>query len=208
MRTKGFTIVELLIVMVIMGILFTLVFQTYTKISQISFRVEQEKVVTEELVFLSEVLQNLSEKNTIDWFQYSGALVASWWLTDKLYLTGEDGKITIQSSWDCKSTVMSIFDEEYSKKWCWIEMISRIWDTKTTTELTATGNVIFTKPIFKIIPFASEDEILDDPGLCKINYFACLHSDGFWLFTTAYTPTYSNIWANDVKHNVQQFFNL
>jgi len=38
--------------------------------SQISFRVEQQKIVNQELLFLSETLQNLANRNQIDYQKY------------------------------------------------------------------------------------------------------------------------------------------
>ncbi|MBO4516468.1 type II secretion system protein [bacterium] len=69
---KAFTLIELLIVITILGILTLVLFSAYNKISEISFRVEQERKVNEELLFLSEVLQNFANRNSIDFDKYTG----------------------------------------------------------------------------------------------------------------------------------------
>jgi len=38
--------------------------------SKISFRVEQQKIVNQELLFVTEALQNLSNRNNIDYSRY------------------------------------------------------------------------------------------------------------------------------------------
>jgi hypothetical protein len=38
--------------------------------SQISFRVEQQKIVNQELLFVTEILQNLANRNDIDYDRY------------------------------------------------------------------------------------------------------------------------------------------
>lgn len=210
MKAKGFTIVELLIVMVILGILIALVFQTYSKISDVSFRIEQEKVLEEEVIYFSQILQNLSERNTIDWKKYNWDLVGNKGFTETLYMSGLDWKFSIYSTGNCSDEIISILDEDYNEEWCWLEMkkeTTNWWITSVA--LTEVWNTFFSKVKFKIVPFASEDEILDDPALCTTNYFACLHSEWFWVFTTAYIPNYSEAMrANDVKQKVQMFFNL
>lgn len=65
------TLLELLIVMTILGILFVLLLKTYNWISTMVFRVQQEKEVTQEVMHISQVVQNYSERNTIDYQKYS-----------------------------------------------------------------------------------------------------------------------------------------
>ncbi len=206
MKVRWFTLVELLIVMVIVGILITLVFQTYSEISKLSFRIEQEKILEEESIYFSQILQNLSERNTIDWDKYDTNLVNNNWFTGTLYMTGLDGAFSLYSTWSCKDDVVQVFNKSYDKNWCWIEM--KTDDENKTIALTETWNVFVTNTMFRIVPFASEDEIIKDNNLCKTNYFACLHSEWFWIFTSLQIPNYSETWANDVKQNMQLFFNL
>lgn len=80
MKTKkGFTLLELLIVMAILGILFVLLLRTYNWIATMVFRVQQEKEVSQEILQISQLIQNYSDRNTIDYPKYfeqsSGGLV-------------------------------------------------------------------------------------------------------------------------------------
>jgi len=45
-------------------------FKTYITISQISFRVEQQKYLNQEMLFVSETLQNFANRNKIDYDKY------------------------------------------------------------------------------------------------------------------------------------------
>ena len=98
---KAFTLIELLIVITILSILTLVLFSAYNKISEISFRVEQERKVNEELLFLSEVLQNFANRNSIDFDKYGNSLVSSTWFAWTLYLSWEDGQFSIYTSWNC-----------------------------------------------------------------------------------------------------------
>ena len=74
---KAFTLIELLIVICILGIFSVVLFRTYNTISRISFRVEQQKKANEELLFLSEILQNFANRNSIDFDKYGNSLAAT-----------------------------------------------------------------------------------------------------------------------------------
>gem|GEM_PF-1105752 len=63
---------ELLIVMAILGILFVLLLRTYNRIGTMVFRVQQEKEVAQEILQISQIIQNFSDRNTIDYSKYSG----------------------------------------------------------------------------------------------------------------------------------------
>jgi type II secretory pathway pseudopilin PulG len=73
--SKWFTLIETLIVVVIIWILAVILMKTYTFVSEISFRIQQEKNVTQETLFLSQIIQNLSDKNSIDYDKYWSV----WW---------------------------------------------------------------------------------------------------------------------------------
>ncbi|MEI7919291.1 MAG: type II secretion system protein [bacterium] len=68
---KGFTLMELMIVMVILGILFVMLINTYNRISTMVFRVQQEKEVSQEVLQISQIFQNYSDRNTIDYARYT-----------------------------------------------------------------------------------------------------------------------------------------
>ena len=190
---KAFTLIELLIVICILGIFSAVLFRTYKTISEISFRVERQKTVNEEFLFVSEVLQNFANRNSIDFEKYRGegvSLADSMWFIDRLYLSGDDGKIQIYSSGDCV------------KSWCALFLQINEEDSVKLTN----DSVYFSKAQFKIIPYSdSYFEWID----CDKNYFACVNDDWFWLFVDIYPKLYNTeVWANDVHILVQHFFNI
>jgi prepilin-type N-terminal cleavage/methylation domain-containing protein len=67
---KAFTLIEITLVVAIIGLLAGVLFKTYITMSQISFRVEQQKIVNQELLFVTQTLQNLANRNNIDYKRY------------------------------------------------------------------------------------------------------------------------------------------
>jgi hypothetical protein len=56
--------------MAILGILFVLLLRTYNRIATMVFRVQQEKEVAQEILQISQLIQNYSDRNTIDYPKY------------------------------------------------------------------------------------------------------------------------------------------
>ena len=196
----------MMIVVCILGIFSLVLFSAYNKISEISFRVEQQKRVNEELLFVSEVLQNFANRNSIDFEKYGLTLVDSMGFSDVLYLSGEDGKFKIYSSGNCVD-FSQIPDFSNLQDGCAL-YFQQDWEeesVKLTSDL-----AYFSKAKFKIIPysdlyFSSQDDLT----LCDTNYFACVNDKWFWLFVDIYPKYYSeNVWANDIHILVQDFFNI
>lgn len=202
---KAFTLIELLIVIVILGILTLVLFSAYNKISEISFRVEQERKVNEELLFLSEVLQNFANRNSIDFEKYTGELDLVWlsWFTNTLFLSWEDGQFSIYTSWSCVAYSVAPLSDQLDG-WC-----SFYFDQEGSDPVKITNDsVYFSQAKFKIIPYS--DKYFSSGGTaCNTNYFACVNDDGFWLFTDVY-PRYYNtwVWSNNIHVLVQHFFNI
>jgi len=88
MKTKAFTLIETIIVLVIIGLLATVLIQSYLTISKIAFTVEQEKNLTEESLLLTQIFSSIAENATIDYEKYGGVLKDNDGFTDTLYLTG------------------------------------------------------------------------------------------------------------------------
>ena len=79
-----------------------IIIKTYTTISQVSFRLQQEKEIAKEALVLSQVLDNLAQSTTIDYGKYqSSDLVANNGVVDTLYLSGDTGKYQISSINTC-----------------------------------------------------------------------------------------------------------
>ncbi|NOZ43583.1 MAG: type II secretion system protein, partial [bacterium] len=90
---KAFTLMETILVLFIIGLLSGILVKTYVQMSKISFRIEQEKNVTQELFFVSEVLQNFADRNSIDFAKYNSKenlnyLTDNKGLVKNLYLSG------------------------------------------------------------------------------------------------------------------------
>lgn len=202
---KAFTLIELMIVIVILGLLTFVLFSAYNKVSEISFRIERQRKVNEEVLFLSEILQNYANRNSIDFEQYWTALNDFWWMTDVLYLSWEDGQFSIYSTWNC----MEIWDTNLNslsdyEGWCAFYM--RKWDSEPV-KLTNDW-VYFSESKFKIIPYF-DSYFSEDGAVCDTNYFSCVNDDWFRLFVDVYPKGYNKaIWANNVHLFVQQFFNI
>lgn len=76
-QKKAFTLIEILIALVLTGILFTLIFKTYTHITQISARLENEKKLNAEIAFVTETVQNIADIYQIDYAKYGTTLRAT-----------------------------------------------------------------------------------------------------------------------------------
>ena len=199
---KAFTLIELLIVICILGIFSIVLFRTYKTISDISFRVEQQKIVNEEFLFVSEVLQNFANRNSIDFTKYNESLGTTSWFTERLYLSWEDWNVEIYSSWNCVD-FSQIPDFSNLQSWC--SLFLKTWAGANPIKLTS-DSVYFSKAKFKIIPYSASYYEWTD---CKTNYFACINDDWFWLFVDIYPKHYSEgFWANDIHLLVQHFFNI
>lgn len=195
---KAFTLIEILIVLVIVAMLMGVLFEIYITISRITFRIELQKNVNEELLFVTDTLQNLSNRNEIDYSKYeyntNGDIKYNLYpdgITEKLFLTWDDGEITLYGSgcgsWDC--LYMDKLDEK------WIQL----------TQETAN----FSGIRFKVIPFEKidYDEYVSTCEETR-NAYACRNNQWFWFMTTIYTKWYDeDRWTHSVDIHVNQFFN-
>jgi len=205
MKKKWFTLLELIIVMAILGILFVLLLRTYNRIATMVFRVQQEKEVAQEILQISQLVQNYSDRNMLDYTKYgSGDLVGTQWITDVLYLTGQDGEIQFYSTGTCvEPAVEYSLTGALASSWCSLYMVTK----GKTIELINTKKIAISKVIFKLIPFASEQQYLDSDSLCtEWNYLHCLNAPWFRMIFKAYSSSYWKQWATHVTVPFQQFF--
>jgi hypothetical protein len=156
------------------------------------------------LLWLSQTIQNFADRNTIDYDKYeSKEIFNNSWIVKILYLSWEDWNIKLFSSWDCINVnEKPIF---LKGKKCWI-FIQQDWKT---FELTDWNKVYMTQTLFKIIPFASNDNYLNDEWnkLCEEwNYRKCINKPWFWIITQAYNINYWNIRATKINIPFAQFF--
>jgi prepilin-type N-terminal cleavage/methylation domain-containing protein len=62
---KAFTLIELLIVITIIGILSTLLFRTLGDMISANGKIQQEKIMTQELITLQTTINNIAEQYPI-----------------------------------------------------------------------------------------------------------------------------------------------
>ncbi|MDO4714286.1 MAG: type II secretion system protein [bacterium] len=99
MHKKAFTLLEILIVVVLFGLLAGIILQTYTTISQIGFRLQQEKEISKEALIISQVLENIAQTHTIEYNKYDWKeLNKQNGIVDTLYLKDNDGTLRSLSS--------------------------------------------------------------------------------------------------------------
>ena len=138
-----------------------IIMKTYTTISQVSFRIQQEKEIAKEALVLSQVLDNLAQSTTIDYEKYqSSDLVANNGIVDTLYLSGDARKYQISSSDSCKEDDKiteklensdQSTEQSENQKNCQLLLTTTIGGQ--TTSLLDGQNFKLSKIKFKIIPF-------------------------------------------------------
>ncbi|MCF7834954.1 prepilin-type N-terminal cleavage/methylation domain-containing protein [Candidatus Gracilibacteria bacterium] len=200
MKKNGFTLVEILVVLIVIGILSVVLMKTYTFISQIAFRIQQEKYINKEILFISQNIQNFSDRNSIDYYRYGSSLDSSYGITDTLYLSGQDGELTIYSTGDCIDPGESIDILTGGYK-CYLEIIKN----GNTIQISNPNSIYLSKTIFKIIPYDSTENYLNTNS-CS-NYISCIYKPGFFMISRAYSPRYNNNRYNKIQIPIQQFFN-
>lgn len=202
---KWFTLMEILIVTVIVGMLGVLLMRTYVTMTRIAFRVQQEKQVTEQAVMLTQIVQNLADSMTIDYTKYAtefgtSHLTQMSGLVNTLYLTDGTQKVTLGTTWDCQQQVAYM-----TGNGCAV-MLQYSW--QDTIILTQTGRANITPLQFKIIPYATADDYFADPSLCPGNLGSCLYNPWFWLMTQMHTPYIHDTRESNISIPVQVFFSL
>lgn len=204
---KWMTLLELVIVMAILGILFVLLLRTYNRISTMVFRVQQEKEVAQEILQISQIVQNLADRNSIDYGKYTTEsswtnLVENVWITDVLYLSWLDGEVKLYTEGDCIDPAV---DYVLTGAWSGCSLFVDLWGKKR--ELINTRKVLVSKAVFKIIPFASEEQYLNSDNLCtQSTYLNCLNVPWFRMIFKAYSTNYGRQRATHVVVPFQQFF--
>ena len=141
-----------------------IIIKTYTTISQVSFRLQQEKEIAKEALVLSQVLDNLAQSTTIDYDQYKSSdldLVATNGIVDTLYLSGDSGKYQISSS-SCKKDDKiteklensdQSTEQSENQKNCQLLLTTTTGGKTTENSLLDGKNFKLSKIKFKIIPF-------------------------------------------------------
>ena len=227
MKNKAFTLVEILIVVWLFWLLSGIILQTYTTISRISYRIQQEKEIAKEALVLTQVLENLAQTYTIDYskpeYSYSD-LQSSGGIVSELHLKDEKNQgITINTTGTCfqaselrEQKQLELLPVENEKTLKTIRNSNcKLILKKNKEEITLLDSKKFniSQAQFKIIPFISNQDLQKIYEIEKqdsnISKLPPAGKPGFWLFITLtskhYTPSQR---SNNVVLPLQTFVSL
>lgn len=233
MKNKAFTLVEILIVVWLFWLLSGIILQTYTTISRISYRIQQEKEIAKEALVLTQVLENLAQTYTIDYskpeYSYSD-LQSSGGIVSELHLKDEKNQgITIKTDGACfqasklreqkenwSSSEIELLPVEKEETLKTIRnsncklILEKNWEKITLLD---SKKFNISQAQFKIIPFISNQELQNiyasESQNTDISKLPPAGKPGFWLFITLtskhYTPSQR---SNNVVLPLQTFVSL
>ena len=231
MKNKAFTLVEILIVVWLFWLLSGIILQTYTTISRISYRIQQEKEIAKEALVLTQVLENLAQTTTINYSKYRYSdLQSSGGMVSELHLKDEKNQgITIKTDGACfqasklrkekenwSSSEFELLPEENEETLKTIRNSNcKLILKKNKEEITLLDSKKFniSQAQFKIIPFISNQDLQKIYEIEKqdsnISKLPPAGKPGFWLFITLtskhYTPSQR---SNNVVLPLQTFVSL
>lgn len=204
MKKSAFTLVEILIVVILFGLLSGIILKTYTTITKVAFRIEQDKELAKETLVLSQVLQNIAAEATIDYSKYTD-LKNTNGIVDTLYLTG--GQWTgsqLFSTWNCEDT-RNLYDEKYRENkgqnadFSSCKLMLQKGDQEFA--LLGTGKFLQSRMQFKVIPYAS--------ALESLKWWTTAAKPWFWILGAVYSPFYDpQKRSNSSILPIQLFFGL
>lgn len=216
MKKNWFTLAEILIVVILFWMLAGIIIKTYTTISQVSFRLQQEKEIAKEALVLSQVLDNLAQSTTIDYGKYkSSDLVANNGIVESLYLKGDNGDLYQISSINTCLTDQELYEQAEKSELktenqkeetpCQLSFTGTTKDWKTSHLLLDGKNFKLSKMQFKIIPFIWKEDL-------KKNLASDTPKDwkpAFWILGTLYSNYYNpQKRTNNISLPLQLFFSL
>ena len=221
MKNKAFTLVEILIVVWLFWLLSGIILQTYTTISRISYRIQQEKEIAKEALVLTQVLENLAQTTTINYSEYSYSdLQSSGGMVSELHLKDEKNQgITINTTGDCfqaselreqkqlellpvekEKTLKNIRNSNckliLEKDWEKITLLdSKKFNNREEITLLDSKKFNISQAQFKIIPFISNQELQNiyasERKNTDIKELPPAGKPGFWLFITLTSKHYT-----------------
>ena len=123
MKNKAFTLVEILIVVWLFWLLSGIILQTYTTISRISYRIQQEKEIAKEALVLTQVLENLAQTTTIDYSKHPyWDLQTSEGMVSELHLKDEKNQgISIKTDGTCFQA-SELREQKQKENWSPLEL--------------------------------------------------------------------------------------
>ena len=233
MKNKAFTLVEILIVVWLFWLLSGIILQTYTTISRISYRIQQEKEIAKEALVLTQVLENLAQTTTIDYSKHPyWDLQASEGMVSELHLKDEKNQgISIKTDGTCFQA-SELREQKQKENWPSSELellpveneeilktirnsnckliLGKNWETITLLD---SKKFNISQAHFKIIPFISNQDLQNiyasESQNTDIKELPPAGKPGFWLFITLtskhYTPSQR---SNNVVLPLQTFVSL
>lgn len=221
MKNKAFTLVEILIVVWLFWLLSGIILQTYTTISRISYRIQQEKEIAKEALVLTQVLENLAQTTTINDSKYRYSdLQSSGGMVSELHLKDENNQgITINTTGTCfqasqlreqkQLELLPVENEEtlktirnsnckliLEKNWETITLLdSKKFNNWETITLLDSKKFNISQAQFKIIPFISNQDLQKIYEIenqdSNISKLPPAGKPGFWLFITLTSKHYT-----------------
>lgn len=183
---KAFTLVELLIVIVIMGILSVLLFRSLWDMTRIAGRIEFEKIISNNLMTIHTTTNYLSEQYPhIDMTHYSDPTTLHHWYTSGLYLIANNKT----------DTALLIF----SGNGLWLHENKDSNDTWTS--IIDEKKAILTGWMFRILPTEYYSGSVSYLSGDKVS------ADGVRVFWSLY-PNTSIIGSQKISLNLQHFVHL
>ena len=205
-RPKAFTLIEILIVLIIVSLLSIVLFRTYSTVSEIAFRLQQEKYVMQDTLTFVQILQNSADTAKIDYPRYGYELMTNSGLVDHLYLRDAQWSFALYTSGTCVSGNAEItgFTSLQLANPCWLYLQR----TGSALALTDPSHVLVSHALFKIIPYEDPQAVLSWDDTSDQIAFLRLRQPGFWLFMNAYSPRFWPQWIQHVTLSLQEFFTL
>ena len=221
---KWFTLLEMLIVMVIIGILAVVLTESYIFISKTALRIEKQKNISEESLILTQIFQSIADEATIDYSKYNDELKNSNWYTNILYLKSWEWEnateIKIYTKWAWCLDLNANFEPD--ENWNYPDISEDIKNAKDCklileqegeegegekTLLNTSWKIIVSKVMFRVIPYDSDEKYFDSTQEWGA-LIEKLHQPAFWMFIHLYSPFYQPTWTNKIDLPLQLFFNL
>ena len=212
MRRKGFTLVELLIVIIIFSILVVVLFRTYNTIMRLSVRSEFQKNIQTDVLFVNQVMHNLADMYTIDFDAYHEDEIDDNGMVTELHLVAMDDPadtITLSYNDECyqwdinNESLIDVFDDEYNCALWYQKTIDWIiWEAVRLTN----PQTLVTHVARQLIPHQDNRQTLKDSD--NNDPYNTIAYPWVVMYWRAYHQGYGLRWATNVSQAIQWFFTL